>query len=94
MIGRAEIAERATHGLDDFDATHHLSTNHIIEIDGDSARTRSYLLVAHVQDSGQPDEHGDAGGWYDCALRRTTEGWKLTRVALQIVWTKGTAFPH
>jgi hypothetical protein len=92
--GRAQIAELATRGLDDFDATHHLSANHVIEIDGDEARTRSYVSVAHVPDASAPTEHGDAGGWYDCRLRRVGDGWRFTRVSLQIVWIRGTAFPH
>lgn len=94
FTGRDAIEQNATHGLDAFDATVHMSTNHIIDIDGDAARTRSYLSVAHVPDRKQPDEHGDAGGWYDCRLRRTPDGWKLSNVTLQIVWTRGTTFPH
>jgi hypothetical protein len=91
--GRATIAERATRGLDDFDATLHLSTNHVIEVNGDHAVARSYISVAHVPNRESPDEHGDAGGWYDWRLRRTPEGWRFTRVALHIAWTLGTAFP-
>lgn len=93
FTGRAEIAATATHGLDAFDATHHISANHAIRIDGDTARSRSYLLVAHVPDSGDPGRHGDAGGWYDCTYRREADGWRFTCVALSVIWTTGTDFP-
>lgn len=93
FTGRAEIAATATRGLDAFDATHHVSTNHAIKVDGDTARSRSYLLVAHVPDAGDRGRHGDAGGWYDCSYRREPDGWRFTHVALSIVWTTGSALP-
>ena len=92
--GRDRIAEGATHGLDHFDATLHLSTNHVIELDQDRARSRSYVCVAHVPDASQSTHHGDAGGWYDCRLRRTRRGLAFHPPSrLHITWTLGTAFP-
>jgi ketosteroid isomerase-like protein len=67
-------------------ATHHISANHAIDIDGDTARTRSYLIATHVFDRGNPRDHAQAGGWYDCELRRTAAGWRFARVRLSIVW--------
>ncbi len=93
FTGREAIAAHATHGLDAFDATHHVSTNHAIAIEGDTASSRSYLLVAHVPDAAAPGDHGDAGGWYDCRYRREADGWRFTRVALTVVFTTGTALP-
>lgn len=74
-------------GLKKFSATHHISTNHQITIDGDRASSRSYLQAVHVGSS--PFDHWDAGGWYDCEYRRTSEGWKFTRVMLTEVWVAG-----
>jgi hypothetical protein len=74
-------------GLKKFSATHHISTNHQIAIDGDTASSRSYLQAVHVGSS--PFDHWDAGGWYDCEYRRTPEGWKFTRVKLTEVWLAG-----
>src|SRR3954452_2213354 len=91
--GRAAIAAHATKGLDGFAATHHVSANHAIEIAGDRARARSSLIAAHVPDAGAPGRHGDAGGWYDSELVRTSEGWRLASVALRVVWTTGTDLP-
>lgn len=93
FTGRAEIAATATHGLDAFDATQHVSTNHTISIDGDAAESRSYLLVAHVPVAGDPGRHGDAGGWYDCTYRREAGGWRFTQVRLSVVWTSGSDLP-
>jgi ketosteroid isomerase-like protein len=71
--------------------THHLSTNHQIELDGDVARSRSYLQATHIADVAVPNQNWKAGGWYDCAYRRTPEGWRFTRVALTVVWNGGDA---
>jgi SnoaL-like domain len=91
--GREEIAGHATHGLDAFEATQHVSTNHVIELKGDEARTRSYLIGTHIPKLDDPAHHGDAGGWYDCELRRTPEGWRFERVELHVKWRLGSPLP-
>jgi len=52
--GRAEIAAAAEADLAHFAAVMHYSTNQVIEIDGDSARSRSYLIGIHVPDASDP----------------------------------------
>ena len=91
--GRDEIAAAAKADLERFDAVMHYSTNHVIEIDGDTARTRSYLVGVHVADKAEPAVHADAGGWYDCELRRTGEGWRFTNVRVTVAWCGGLALP-
>ena len=76
-----------------FCGTHHLSTNHAIQIDGDRAKTRSYLQAIHLTDPDDNTLHHDVGGWYDNELVRTTDGWRFTRVELSFVWTAGAPWP-
>jgi ketosteroid isomerase-like protein len=71
--------------------THHLSTNHMIQIDGDTASSRSYLQATHIADVAKPTQNWKAGGWYDCTFRRTADGWKFTRVVLSVLWAGGDA---
>ena len=73
--------------LGHYTATHHISSNHQITIDGDNAHSRSYLQGVHV--GPKPAEHWTAGGWYDCRYVRTSEGWKFARVRLTCVWLSG-----
>lgn len=80
-------------GLGQYAGTWHLSANHAIEIDGDDARTRSYLLGVHMLGQDQFD-HADGGGWYDCTLRRTPDGWRFVTVAVREVWNAGEPLPH
>ena len=69
--------------------THHISANHMIEIDGDNARTRSYLQATHIADGAAPTKNWKAGGWYDCELQRCADGWEFTRVKLSVIWAGG-----
>lgn len=78
-------------GLGRYAATHHLSANHQIEIDGDRAKSRSYLQAVHVRE--RPDDHWTGGGWYDCEYERTVAGWKFTQVRLSIAWLDGRPGP-
>jgi hypothetical protein len=90
---REELAEFVPRDLGRFHATHHISSNHSIEIDGDTARSRSYLLAMHVLD---PEDQGSqwlAAGWYDNEYRRTPEGWKLTKVRITPIWQLGERPP-
>ena len=70
-----------------FSGTHHLSTNHAIQIEGDRATARSYLQAIHLTDPDDNTQHHDVGGWYDNELVRTPDGWRFTRVELSFVWT-------
>lgn len=76
--GRQGLAEHVAADLSRFHATQHYSTNHVIDIEGDTACSRSYLIGVHVLDPSDPSRHADVGGWYDCELRRTADGWKFT----------------
>ena len=87
--GRAGLPEFASSSLRKFVGTHHLSSNHAIEIAGDVANTRSYLIAAHMLDPDDPSRHADVAGWYRCELRRTSDGWRFTYVTLDIRYASG-----
>lgn len=87
--GRAGMSEFVGNSLGKFAGTHHISSNHAVTIDGDSATTRSYLIAAHLLDARDPGRHADAAGWYRCRLRRTAEGWRFAHVALEIRYLSG-----
>jgi hypothetical protein len=71
--------------------THHISSNHAIEIDGDIARSRSYLQATHIADVSVPTKNWKAGGWYDCEFQRCAGGWEFTHVKLSVLWAGGDA---
>lgn len=88
VLEKARMLELLPRSLGRYAATHHISANHQIIIDGDAASSRSYLQAVHV--NGAPGDHWTAGGWYDCEYLRSTAGWKFTRVRLTAIWLTGT----
>jgi SnoaL-like domain len=82
--GRSGMGEFVAASLGRYAGTHHVSANHAITIDGDTATTRSYLVAAHDFDADDPYRHADGAGWYRCRLRRTSDGWRFTHATLEI----------
>lgn len=71
--GRDQIVDYYETALADFWGVLHFMTNHLVEIDGNRARTRSYM---HVLNLGM-------GGIYHCQCRRTDTGWRIERLELE-----------
>ncbi len=90
--GRAEIGAGPARDLEVFARTQHFSTNHTIELAGDTATATHYLLGVHIPDADRPDEHADIGGQYRCHCTRTPQGWRFHSVELEIWWTSGQEF--
>lgn len=67
--------------------TQHFSTNHRIEISGDSAHTISYMLAIHMYED--QFKHADVGGYYDCQLVRVGDDWKFKQVVVNVSWAAG-----
>ena len=92
--GREALAAGVAQNLGGYGAVWHLSSNHAIVIDGDRARTRSYVLGAH-RHGDELAQHADMAGWYDATMVRLAEGWRLTSVSASVLWTSGTGpLPH
>jgi hypothetical protein len=87
ILHKDKMLELVPRSLGRYAATHHISTNHQISVDGDQAESRSYLQAVHV--GPKPADHWTAGGWYDCCYIRTPEGWRFARVKLTCVWLTG-----
>ena len=87
--GVPELSERILRGVA---SSHHLVGDPSIEIDGDTARTRSHYCATHVAADGAIIRQG--GGWYDCTLRRTAEGWRFTRVTATSAFRRGETPGH
>ena len=73
-----------------FRATQHISSNHVIEIDGDSARCLSYLHGMHYLPNDQGANYFLLGGYYENDLLRTDDGWKIRRCKLNATWQAGS----
>lgn len=79
-----DLSERILEGCS---GSHHQVGDPSIAIDGDAARTHSHYFATHISEGTTIKRQ--AGGWYDCELRRTDAGWKFTRVRSSTAWRSG-----
>lgn len=72
-----------------FDATQHLSANHVHDIRGDEATCTSYMRAEHFVINDEGENYYTMGGYYVNQLVRTADGWKLSAVTLNVTWNRG-----
>ena len=72
-----------------FDATQHLSANHVHDIRGDEATCISYMRAEHFVLNDQGENYYTMGGHYINKLVRTPDGWKLSGITLNVNWNRG-----
>lgn len=72
-----------------FDATQHLSANHVHDIRGDEATCTSYMRAEHFVINNEGENYYTMGGYYVDQLVRTAEGWKISAVNLNVTWNRG-----
>lgn len=89
--GFAEIESICRRALEPLDASQHFISNFEIEVQGDVAHSRCYLLAQHVRREAPGGPHYLLAGVYRDELVRTPEGWRIRRRELQTIWTEGNA---
>jgi len=72
-----------------FDATQHLSANHVHRLAGDRATCISYVHAGHFLKRDGQDHACFLYGYYTYELARGSEGWKIDRYGLQITAQHG-----
>jgi len=84
-----EWVERVRKTLSGFNATQHLSSNHVITLKGDRATCVSYLVARHYLVEGSERRMHSIGGHYTNQLVRLAGDWKIARCALTVTWEMG-----
>lgn len=88
-LSRDALIERWRVQSPTLDLIHHVTTDHLVAIDGDLAKVNTQFIIT-VRATGAPS--GDLctrGGSCDYDLKRTDEGWKLTGFKSVIQWSMG-----
>ncbi|WP_030617840.1 nuclear transport factor 2 family protein [Streptomyces sclerotialus] len=100
-IGLAEGAAAVRHteeAIGRFARTQHVSADVLVDADAASGTaTASWnALMTHVHHPATLERRGpDAdplftvGGRYDAQLRRTDDGWRISRMSVEAIWTTG-----
>ncbi|MEU5693119.1 nuclear transport factor 2 family protein [Actinosynnema sp. NPDC020468] len=76
-------------GLGFLDATQHLVTNHLVEVDGDRAAATAQFQAVHVRAGAVGDPTWTLGGHYRFGLVRTDAGWRIDAMTMTKTWATG-----
>ena len=87
--GLEAITARIERPLSRLDVTQHVVTNHQVQVDGEIATCRCYLVGQHVKHGTDGGDTFIMAGVYDDELRRTADGWRIVHRTLTITWTDG-----
>lgn len=74
--------------------TQHLSSNHLITIDGDTAHCSSQMVIYRRKLTDAGMSHFDTHCHYEYSLQRTESGWKISRIKQVVFWNEGDATIH
>jgi len=72
-----------------FKATQHISSNHVITVNGDEATCVSYLQAQHYLPSETGSNCITFGGYYVNALVRVSNVWKIRKCRVTFTWNDG-----
>jgi 3-phenylpropionate/cinnamic acid dioxygenase small subunit len=76
-------------GLGGLDATQHLVSNHLVEVDGDRAVVTAQFQAVHVLANPHGDPTWTLGGHYRFGLVRADGGWRIDAVTMTTTWATG-----
>ncbi len=81
-----EIVRSTIQGMD---ATQHVMSNHLYDVDGPRAHGTSYIQAIHVCKNDWGGDTYTIGGHYTVSMHRGAEGWRIATYRLNITWHDG-----
>lgn len=72
-----------------FDATQHATRGHHVLVDGDRATCLSYVHARFIRQAVEGGNMFESAGWYDDALIRTADGWRIALRTCRTLWSGG-----
>lgn len=75
--------------LPGLDATQHLFSNFVVDVNGDEAVATLYMQAEHFIANTDGDNSHTLGGYYTHNLKRGSDGWKIHKYALNVTWSRG-----
>lgn len=97
MTGHTEILAEQTRSFARFRATHHVTSDYLIEVDEKTATIRANLTAMHLWNDDDADPRGlgphfVAGAVLTARARVAPVGWRLDVLELRAVWRAGSGF--
>lgn len=87
--GIESILERCKKALTPLDFSHHMVSNHVVEVEGDKAKCKCYFQAQHVRTSTPEGVNFLIAGKYEDELIRVNKEWKIASRVLTKIWTEG-----
>jgi len=72
-----------------FDASQHITSNHVITIDGNQARCLSYVQGCFIRHAAEGGSKFESAGWYDDRLVHAPDGWRIAERRFGIIRWSG-----
>ncbi len=97
LKGNRAVRDHMSASLELLDATQHLFSNFIIDVDGDHARLSAGIMAQQVRRGAPGGDTYMAGNTYKVEARRVTGEWKIRSATLgPVLWGDGNRniLPH
>lgn len=75
--------------MDGLEATQHLITNVLVDIDGDRATATANVVGVHRLTNPHGSPLWTVGGTYELGLTRTEHGWRINAITQRLSWVDG-----
>ena len=75
-----------------FDSTQHAMLNHLVHVEGDRAWAFTYGNWRLIRNAVDGEPRWDGTGWYDDALVRTADGWRIQKRVCRIIGWSGNPY--
>ncbi len=88
-VSPADIVASWKGGLGGLDATQHVVSNHLVDLDGDTAVATAQFIAIHRLDNPHGDPLWTLGGHYRWTLARHQGRWRITTMTMTATWATG-----
>ena len=97
LVGHDEILERQQESFARFRATHHVITDHIVDVDDATARVRANVTAMHLWkaeecDANALESYFLAGSVLEAVAARTPDAWRIRELSVRNVWRTGSGW--
>ena len=84
-----DIVKTASQDLGGFQATQHLITNHLVEIENDTATCKAHVRAMHFLPVEETESLLEMGGYYTAELVCINFNWKIKSWKFTVLWSRG-----
>ena len=93
-VGVENIFATQSESFARFRATHHVTSDHIVDVHGDTASLRANMTAMHLWSQEKCDPmslqtHFVAGSVVRASAVRTPEGWRFSELGVRVAWRTG-----